>query len=58
MYKIIAKTLTAKFKLVVDYLIGPSQSAFIEGKNILDNVIVPHEIVKGYVQNMFHLDTL
>nr|XP_016475753.1 PREDICTED: uncharacterized protein LOC107797384 [Nicotiana tabacum] len=37
-------------KRVVDYLVGPTQSAFIEGRNILDNVIVAHELVKGYSQ--------
>lgn len=48
MYKIIAKLLTYKLKKVVDFLVGPFQYAFIEGRNILDNVIVTHELVKGY----------
>ncbi|XP_070003499.1 uncharacterized protein LOC142168374 [Nicotiana tabacum] len=50
MYKIIAKILTNRLKLVVDFLVGPSQSAFIEGRNILDNVIMGHELIKGYTQ--------
>jgi len=33
---------------VVDYLVGSSRSTFIEGRNILDNVIIAHELVKGY----------
>nr|XP_016446371.1 PREDICTED: uncharacterized protein LOC107771509 [Nicotiana tabacum] len=37
-------------KLVVDYLVGPSQSTFIKGRNILDNVIVAHEMVQCYTQ--------
>ncbi|XP_060170311.1 uncharacterized protein LOC132601223 [Lycium barbarum] len=37
-----------RLKLVVYYLVGPSQSAFIEGRNILDNVIIAHELIKGY----------
>ncbi|XP_060182487.1 uncharacterized protein LOC132612182 [Lycium barbarum] len=49
-YKLIAKIMTTKLKTVVDYLVGPSQSAFIEGRNILDNVVVAHELVKGYGQ--------
>ncbi|XP_075101661.1 uncharacterized protein LOC142177098 [Nicotiana tabacum] len=47
-YKLIANVLTGRLKRVVDYLVGPTQSAFIEGRNILDNVIVAHELVKGY----------
>ncbi|XP_019255176.1 PREDICTED: uncharacterized protein LOC109233767 [Nicotiana attenuata] len=50
MYKIIAKLLTNRLKLVVDLLVGHSQSAFIEGRNILDNVIMAHELIKGYSQ--------
>ncbi|XP_009772130.1 uncharacterized protein [Nicotiana sylvestris] len=50
MYKIIAKILTARLKMVVDCLVGPSRSAFIEGRNILDNVILAHELIKGYTQ--------
>lgn len=50
LYKVIAKILTEKLKIVVDYVVGPAQSAFIEGRNILDNVILAHELVKGYTQ--------
>lgn len=50
LYKKIAKILTEKLKTVVDYVVGPAQSAFIEGRNILDNVILAHELVKGYTQ--------
>lgn len=46
--KIIAKVLTMKIKPMVDYLVGPSQSASAEGRNILDNAIIAHELVKGY----------
>ncbi|XP_019227753.1 PREDICTED: uncharacterized protein LOC109209040 [Nicotiana attenuata] len=36
--------------MVVDQIVGASQSAFIAGRSILDNVIVAHELVKGYTQ--------
>lgn len=48
LYKLIAKILTTRLKIVVDLIVGPSQSAFIEGRSILDNVIVAQELVKGY----------
>ncbi|XP_019242083.1 PREDICTED: uncharacterized protein LOC109222144, partial [Nicotiana attenuata] len=35
-------------KTVVDLIVGHAQSAFIEGRSILDNVIIAHELVKGY----------
>lgn len=47
-YKIIAKILSSKLKLMVDYLVGPSQSALIGGRIIMDNVILADELVKGY----------
>ncbi|XP_019252912.1 PREDICTED: uncharacterized protein LOC109231731 [Nicotiana attenuata] len=50
LYKIIAKVLITRLKLVVDLLVGPIQTAFIEGRNILDNVIMAHELIKGYTQ--------
>lgn len=49
-YKILSKLIAAKLKLVVDSIMGPSQLAFIEGRKILDNVIITHELVKGYTQ--------
>ncbi|XP_060195114.1 uncharacterized protein LOC132624337 [Lycium barbarum] len=47
-YKIIAKVLTSRLKTVIDGLIGCCQSAFIEGRHILDNIIFSHELLKGY----------
>lgn len=48
-YKFLAKILTSRLKRVVDYIVGNSRSAFIEGRIILDNVIIDHELVKGYI---------
>lgn len=50
-YKILSKILTIRLKTVVDYLVGRSQSAFIEvieGRCFLDNIILAHELIKGY----------
>lgn len=33
---------------MVDFTVSSSQSFFIKGENILENVIISHELVKGY----------
>lgn len=48
LYKLIPKVINVRHKLVVDKPVGPSQSAFIVGRNILDNVILPYKLAKGY----------
>lgn len=48
LYKIISKVLTRRLKNVITKLIGGSQSAFIEGRSILDNVLFSHELFKCY----------
>ncbi|XP_060200470.1 uncharacterized protein LOC132628726 [Lycium barbarum] len=55
LYKIISKILTAKLKTVVDHIVSPSQSTFIEGRNILDNVIIAHELVKEHFSEVLGL---
>lgn len=53
LYKIIAKILTAKkMKLVVDKLVGPSQLAFSEETNVLDNMIIAYELINWYSQKL------
>jgi len=46
MYKIISKALSNRLKHILPKIIDKSQSAFIEGRGLLDNVIVANEVIK------------
>lgn len=48
MYKIISKVLANRLQRVLDVIICDSQSAFVQGRLIFDNIILSHELVKGY----------
>lgn len=47
-YKCIAKILANKLKVCLPSLISWNQPTFIQGKRILDNILLAHEIVKHY----------
>ena len=47
-YKIIAKILTLRLKQVMNDIIGPYQSAFIEGRQILDGALIAGELIETY----------
>lgn len=47
-YKFISKMLTNRFQGVIEYLVDPSQAAFVPGRMLTDNVILSDELIKGY----------
>jgi hypothetical protein len=44
-FKIFTKVATIRLNRVADYEVKPSQTAFMQGRNILDGVVVLHEVV-------------
>ena len=44
-YKIAAKVLANRLKLIIDDLITPHQNAFVKGRSITDNIILTHELL-------------
>ncbi|GJR84402.1 RNA-directed DNA polymerase, eukaryota, reverse transcriptase zinc-binding domain protein [Tanacetum coccineum] len=47
-YKCISKILTDKIKRCLDKLVSKNQSAFIPNRHIQDNILLVHELFKGY----------
>ncbi|GJS99508.1 RNA-directed DNA polymerase, eukaryota, reverse transcriptase zinc-binding domain protein [Tanacetum coccineum] len=48
LYKCISKILTSRIKGVFGKLVGENQSAFTEGRQITDNILLSQELFKGY----------
>lgn len=44
-YKIIAKILAAHLKPVLSDIISPTQLTFVQGKGMMDNVFISHDIM-------------
>lgn len=49
-YSVITKILTNKIKPMVGILVSPSQTVFIEGRIIIDNILFSHELLKWYTR--------
>ena len=47
-YKVIAKDLAEKFKKVMLSIITQTHSSFLEGRQILDPILIANEVVKEY----------
>lgn len=48
LYRIVAKILAKRLRLVIGDIVNPAQSGFIPGRQIVDNILLASELIKGY----------
>ena len=48
MHKCISKILAARLKTILPDVIGPSQAAFVSGRQISDNILLTQELMHRY----------
>ena len=44
-FKIFTKAATIRINSIADHIVGPTQTAFIQGRNILEGVVILHETI-------------
>ena len=50
LYKILAKVLANRLRCVIGKVISPSQNAFVEGRQILDETLIANEVVDSMLR--------
>ena len=50
-YKVISRLLVRRLKIILPSLILPSQTAFVQGRLLLENTVLASELINGYHKN-------
>ncbi|XP_050211612.1 uncharacterized protein LOC126661790 [Mercurialis annua] len=51
LYNTVSKVICNRLSKILDKIISPSQSGFVPGRNIYDNTLLAHELVRNYHRN-------